>query len=205
MNDQPARGRPTKSNATLSREEVLAKALELLDTKGERDLTMRALAKALSVTPMALYHHVGNRDDLIAALIEQAFGPIIAGSTEALSPAEQIEALLCAYCDRTREHPELVLVVFSNPNAYGAPLSSITETLRMNLNGMGLAASDTERWLGILVDYTHGFALSLAAEDRPQSHERRFGEFQENLHLFISLATSEASRADSSLRAGHAQ
>jgi AcrR family transcriptional regulator len=60
----------------LSRERVLGAAIELADARGLEALTMRTLAEALDVAPMALYRHVANRDDLIDAMVDVVFAEI---------------------------------------------------------------------------------------------------------------------------------
>jgi TetR/AcrR family tetracycline transcriptional repressor len=49
----------------LSRPTVLEAALAIADADGVDALSMRRLAAELGVTPMALYNHVANRDDLL--------------------------------------------------------------------------------------------------------------------------------------------
>src|SRR5690606_5807052 len=56
----------------LTRERVLATALELADRDGIAGLTMRRLAAELGVEAMTLYHHVGNKEALVATLVERA-------------------------------------------------------------------------------------------------------------------------------------
>ena len=60
------RGRPP----TLSRERVLATAVELADRGGTSALTMRSLAAELGVEAMSLYHHVANKEALLDGLVE---------------------------------------------------------------------------------------------------------------------------------------
>lgn len=55
----------------LSRERVLAEAMKLADAEGLQALTMRRIASALEVDPMALYRHVKSRDALLDGLVEQ--------------------------------------------------------------------------------------------------------------------------------------
>jgi TetR/AcrR family tetracycline transcriptional repressor len=57
----PASGRETP----LSRDEVIEAALDLTRRVGLRGLTMRGLAKALGVSPMATYHYVANKGELV--------------------------------------------------------------------------------------------------------------------------------------------
>ncbi|WP_327065053.1 TetR/AcrR family transcriptional regulator [Kitasatospora sp. NBC_01302] len=59
-------GRP----ARISREEIIGAALRLLDEEGVERLTMRRLATEIGSTPMALYHHVRNKDELLVLLLD---------------------------------------------------------------------------------------------------------------------------------------
>ena len=54
-----------------SRADVVERALEVLDTWGLADLTMRRLATELGVQPSALYHHVANKQALLAAVADE--------------------------------------------------------------------------------------------------------------------------------------
>ena len=49
----------------LSKDRVLAAAVELADRDGLEALSMRRLGAELGVEAMALYRHVGNKDELI--------------------------------------------------------------------------------------------------------------------------------------------
>ncbi|PXX01644.1 TetR/AcrR family transcriptional regulator [Mycolicibacterium moriokaense] len=50
---------------TLSQERIIEGALKLISRHGAATLTMRQLAAALGVSPMAAYYHVESKDDLI--------------------------------------------------------------------------------------------------------------------------------------------
>lgn len=54
----------------LSRAQVVAAALEILDEYGLGDLTMRRLAGSLGVQPGALYWHVANKQALLAEVAD---------------------------------------------------------------------------------------------------------------------------------------
>jgi AcrR family transcriptional regulator len=59
-----------ETRVPLTRERVLRTAVELADQGGIESLSMRKLAQALDVVPMALYRHVANKDELLNALID---------------------------------------------------------------------------------------------------------------------------------------
>jgi AcrR family transcriptional regulator len=60
----------------LTRERVLQTAVALADQGGIESLSMRKLAQALDVVPMALYRHVANKDELLNALVDVVIGEI---------------------------------------------------------------------------------------------------------------------------------
>jgi AcrR family transcriptional regulator len=60
----------------LTRERVLSTAVALADQGGIESLSMRKLAQALDVVPMALYRHVANKDELLNALVDVVIGEI---------------------------------------------------------------------------------------------------------------------------------
>jgi len=62
----PALGRPGLTRAT-----VVARALEIGNAEGLEAVSLRRLAQELGVTPMALYRHVRDKQDLINAMTER--------------------------------------------------------------------------------------------------------------------------------------
>ena len=58
--------------AELSTERIAATALALVDEHGLKGFSMRGVARALDVTPMALYHHVRSKEDLAALVVNAA-------------------------------------------------------------------------------------------------------------------------------------
>ncbi len=60
----------------LSRERVLLAAVALADASGSESLSMRKLGEALGVEAMSLYHHVGNKEQLLDGMIDVVFSEI---------------------------------------------------------------------------------------------------------------------------------
>ena len=52
---------------------ILAHARDLLADQGPGQLTLRSVAKSVGVTPMALYKHFENKEDLLLELLKQGF------------------------------------------------------------------------------------------------------------------------------------
>jgi AcrR family transcriptional regulator len=68
------------SQTRLSRPLVLRAALALADEDGLDGFSMRRLAQALGVVPMALYKHVANKEELLKGMIDIVFSEIEAPS-----------------------------------------------------------------------------------------------------------------------------
>ena len=62
--------------APLTRERMLRTAVALADQGGIESLSMRKLAHALDVVPMALYRHVASKDELLGGLVDVVVGEI---------------------------------------------------------------------------------------------------------------------------------
>ena len=61
---------------TLTREQIVHAAIELLDAEGLEGLNMRALGRRLGSAATAVYWHVGSKDNLIALAGDQAWNEI---------------------------------------------------------------------------------------------------------------------------------
>src|SRR5690606_29339456 len=81
---------------------------------GLEALSLRRLASRLGVTAPALYAHVADKRDLLAAIAEGQFDELVARMDAAadLPPLERIRAHCRAYVQHARENPELFGVMF---------------------------------------------------------------------------------------------
>jgi AcrR family transcriptional regulator len=61
---------------SLSRDRILATAVDLADREGIESLSMRKLGQALGVDPMSLYNHVRDKDDLLDGIADAVVGEI---------------------------------------------------------------------------------------------------------------------------------
>jgi AcrR family transcriptional regulator len=141
-------GRPTAP--TLTKAAILHSALTMIDAG--KPLTFRSLATAHGVTPMAIAHHTGSRDDLLSDLITQCFA--FAPPTND-TPRARLRDLLTRYVQTVLHHPNLLTLTFATPALITGPLRDLTNHLRADL--------PSDIVLHLTIDYTHGFALSAAA------------------------------------------
>jgi AcrR family transcriptional regulator len=63
------RGRP----ARISRESIVEAAYRIVEAEGIDALTMRRVGDELGVVPMALYRHVGDKNELMVLLLDSAY------------------------------------------------------------------------------------------------------------------------------------
>ena len=64
----PRRAPKADAGPALSREAVVDRALDVADREGLAAVSIRRIAQDFDVTPMALYWHVKNKDELLAAM-----------------------------------------------------------------------------------------------------------------------------------------
>jgi len=74
MSQGPRRGRGAR--AGLSREQVLAAAVQYADREGLSSLSMRRLGEELGVEAMSLYTYVSGKDDLLDGMVDAVFAEI---------------------------------------------------------------------------------------------------------------------------------
>lgn len=88
----------------LSRVAIVDKALEIVDREGLHAVTIRRIAQEFGVTPMALYWHVPNKDELLNAVGDSFFTgmkpPEPVGSW-----SQQLRAVVEMLVERLTAHP----------------------------------------------------------------------------------------------------
>jgi AcrR family transcriptional regulator len=96
--------RTAAAKADLSREAIVERALAVADSEGLPAVTVRRIALDFGVTPMALYWHVSNKDELLAAMGEQFFTGFEKLPVEPTWNAD-LRAIMVALVDSLRRHP----------------------------------------------------------------------------------------------------
>lgn len=68
--------RAAEAKAPLTREAIVAAALEILDAEGLAGVSMRRVADRLDTGPASLYQHIANKDDLLDQLLDHVIGEV---------------------------------------------------------------------------------------------------------------------------------
>jgi AcrR family transcriptional regulator len=95
------------ATAELSREAVIDYALDLADREGLDAVAIRRIAADFGVTPMALYWHVKNKDELLDAMGDKLFESLSIPDTD-LPWLDQVRGAVWALVDALRLHPASV-------------------------------------------------------------------------------------------------
>ncbi|WP_438488133.1 GntR family transcriptional regulator [Streptomyces sp. S186] len=74
--EAPRGRRPREGDGTLTRERIVRAGIEVADAEGLRALSMRRVAAAFGVSSMALYRHVGGKDELVMLMADAAFAEV---------------------------------------------------------------------------------------------------------------------------------
>lgn len=100
------RERPAKP--ALTRDGIIATAVELLRAEGMQRVTMRRLAQELDTGPASLYVYVRNTAELHAAVLDELLGEVDLGpATAAGDWRERLVQVLTSYTSVLLEHPSL--------------------------------------------------------------------------------------------------
>ena len=113
----PAAGRkPANGNGKITREVVLAAALEIIDHDGADALSMRRLARALGRDPMILYRHAPNKAALLDGVAETILARLQVDSTDS-DWASQLRAVARRFRALALAHPHVVPLIVTRPLA----------------------------------------------------------------------------------------
>jgi AcrR family transcriptional regulator len=144
--------RSAAKRGDLSRDKLIAAAIELTDEDGADALTMRALADAVGVTPMALYNHFSSKRDFLAAVAEH----IISGAQfngQRADWREQIHHCFAVLRDLCLQHPGLPGLLEQDGAAPGAAFAPMEVTL-VALQAQGMNELDSVRTFFLLMGFT---------------------------------------------------
>lgn len=164
------------------KDDLLDAAERLLAERGSMEaVSIRAVAKAVGVTPPSIYLHFEDKDELFFEVCSRRFvefGGALAGSIEGIDdPVEQVRALGRAYVRYGVEHPEHYRILFGQKVPLPARIEDPTDLPGMAAFGLLVEAVACGIEAGAFRDgdaltmaiglwsTTHGFVTLLQFED----------------------------------------
>lgn len=147
--------------ALISRDSILDATLALADREGLEAVSMRAVAARLGVTPMALYHHLRDKDDLLDGLVERLLAELPVPD-QSLPPEERLHAFAASMREAAARHPDTFLMLLRRPVATPEALA-LREVVYDALCEAGAPDDLVPRIERLLSTLVIGFAASEAA------------------------------------------
>ncbi|WP_394241258.1 TetR/AcrR family transcriptional regulator [Vibrio astriarenae] len=155
------RGRPQGHASQMSQSAILETAKCLMKKEGKVP-SIRALAIALDVDPMAIYHYFKNKNALLEALttslVAEIYNPV--GDTDW---QQEIKSLCVSYIELLREYSGLLQTMLSM-TSHG-PAQVFSERYQMIVRPLGLSEQMQKNGLDLLADYLHGFAFAISCHN----------------------------------------
>ncbi|MGC7102655.1 TetR/AcrR family transcriptional regulator [Amycolatopsis lurida] len=175
---RPRRGR---EQPALSREQIVAEAVRLLDADGLEALSMRTLGKALGAGATSLYRHVANKDELIELVVDEVYGEIEVPEIGAGGWREA--AVGCAQSVRSMivRHPWIASALGNVGLSHLGPnVMRLNEGMLGIFEDAGFSLPEADRALGAMFSFVIGMGITEAAWltmlARSGQTEREWGE-----------------------------
>ena len=147
----------TEPRLPLSRERILAAAVDVADENGIESLTMRKLGETLGFEAMSLYNHVANKDDLLDGMID-----LVLAETESPSAADDWDAAIRASAisvhEALRRHPWACNLLMA-PGRVRPTRLRYMDLLLGRLREAGFSAETTYHAYHVLDGHIFGFSL----------------------------------------------
>lgn len=159
---------PERPRQRLEPDRILVAAATLLESSGT-DFSMRELARALGVDPMAVYHYFPNKTALLQALADHHFSRL--GELEipprAKTPRTRLRFIAQAYVELASAAPMLTVVMARDPGVREGVARHFARLFGSAVEGLALSAAHAAIAGAVLADYLNGFALAgLPASNR---------------------------------------
>lgn len=161
---------PNRSTAVpLSVERIVDAACVIIERDGLRGLSMRKLGAHLDVDPMAVYHHVADKRELLALVTARTIGGVV--PPDPAAPWDvRVQQWALRYWDVVVAHRDLTLAGLADPDIAAGGLPA-TEPLLAAVADSGLRADLIEPNAFLVVDAVHGSALSVGSPSRRENND----------------------------------
>lgn len=149
---------PRGRRAPLTRERVLATAVEFADGHGIAALTMRRLGEELGVEAMSLYNHVANKERLFDGMVDLVFAEIRFPTADVDWRTAMRARAVSARAALSR-HPWAIGIMESRSSPGPATLHQHDAVLGC-LRAAGFSLPMAGHAFALLDSFTYGFALT---------------------------------------------
>lgn len=156
--------RADRRTDALSKARIVEAAIEILDAGGEGALTFRALAARLATGSGAIYWHVADKNELLAAAADHLVAAVVTVSDGDAEPRQAIRALAAGVFDAIDAHPWIGAQLHREP--WRLAMLQIFEGVGGRLQALGVPDALQFDCAAVLVNYILGVAGQNAANAR---------------------------------------
>ncbi|MEV8536222.1 TetR/AcrR family transcriptional regulator C-terminal domain-containing protein [Streptomyces sp. NPDC051211] len=178
---------------TLTREQIVRAAIELLDAEGLEGLNMRSLGKRLGSAATAVYWHVKNKDNLVILASDEVWNEVglpdldtVDWRTAASSMAGDLYAMVA-------RHPWLVMAFASQP-LYGPNKARHDDHSLAVYEKAGFVGAEADQATAAVFMYVLGSTLGISAS---VSVNRRLSHGGGNAQALVQEAMTQAAEVAS--------
>jgi AcrR family transcriptional regulator len=153
----------TRRTEALSRERIVEAAVEVLDEAGESGLTFRVLTERLATGAGAIYWHVANKGELLAAATDAVVAAALA--VEPAEPPDGVRAVALSLFVAIEDHPWLATQLSTqfSRSPWGGVAPRIFESVGRQVHALGVPEDSLFTAGSALVHYILGAAAQNAA------------------------------------------
>jgi TetR/AcrR family transcriptional regulator, tetracycline repressor protein len=163
----PAQPAPTRTRDPEMRGRILATAMGLVEEGTVEALSMRRLAAELGMAPTAIYWHVGNRNELLDALVDQLIAELGDPQPTGETPAERVAWIARWIRAQVNDRPHLIALAHEQGRS-GDVFFSAQAALARELEQAGVEGSDAALAVRAVVFYAGGFVmLEASLQEQP--------------------------------------
>ena len=161
-----------KTRTPLTRERIVAAALQVMDAEGLDALSMRRVAREVGVEAMSLYNHVEDKDDLLQGICDRVMADFDFPE-ETGDWAEQCRAGARSWRRLLQAHPDIMRLFAETHGPAPTSLDSLRpmEYAMRVLRAGGLSDKDTVQAFHVFGGFIQGFVMmeggTLGVPQRP--------------------------------------
>jgi AcrR family transcriptional regulator len=153
--------RAERRTDALSKERIVEAAIGILDADGEGALTFRALTARLATGAGAIYWHVANKGELLAATTNDVIVRVMTEAADDAEPQEAIRAIALGVFDALDAHPWVGAQLSREP--WHSAMLQIFEGFGEQLVALGVPSQEQFDCASALLNYILGLAGQYAA------------------------------------------
>ncbi|MEN3609826.1 TetR/AcrR family transcriptional regulator [Plantactinospora sp. ZYX-F-223] len=147
---------------SLSREQIVRAAIELLDAEGLAGLSMRRLGTRLGSGATSVYWYVTNKDELLELAVDEVMGEVYVPEVGDTSWRIGASVLTAGTREMLLRHPWVIGLLGVRPN-YGPNAMRIGDRTVALLSAAGFSGLELSHASALLTSYAIGSATTISA------------------------------------------